>query len=535
MTESETKRLIINEETKINKEIKNETHINNEKPIGEIKIKEEENDLLNSKIMNICAFIIAFIIIIIKSGLIRHEREIIYTLFGKEYLIPVLDPPSVGNNPEINNEYNESKKCKDIEPFKSFKKRFEEKPVEVCRSLRANHICYKNNINNYVVRNGVICKMENFVIDPTKWKDDGYTFQGPVNNITRGCPILSYGFFNIKCSYQNNVTVYDKIYKNYFDSWNYNYNNKKEVELAPGKIVFFISRNQDSPNLYFGGAGIMNALAMMYFFQLKPEDIQVVFLESMTINNDPYYDFYKLMISRGGEPIHIRDLHKKYHISKAIHVPINWDTPLFIRFKNPPKCKYQSKAFYYLNKYIDEYMNIPKFIEPVNYDNETFYYSKSVVDPNSSTYTKFLTFQWRKAWPRGRKGQERLIGNGPEIIEILTSVLPKNILVRLVDTASLTMIEQISLMRKTDYFLGVHGAGLFLSVFLPPTSILHEISLPKKTNNLLLMSSLSGHRFFTDIFKNVTVKEIDGSGYVFFNASLVANKVLMYMNETNFF
>ena len=49
------------------------------------------------------------------------------------------------------------------------------------------------------------------------------------------------------------------------------------------------------------------------------------------------------------------------------------------------------------------------------------------------------------------------------------------------------------------------------------------------------MSSLSGHRFFTDIFKNVPVKKIDGSGYVFFDASLVANKVLIHMNETNFF
>ena len=355
MIESEAKRLIINEETNINNEIKKETQINNEKEKYEIKIKEEEeNDFLNSKIWNIYVFIIAFIIIIIKSGLIEYRREIIYALFLKEDLLPVLDPPFFGTNNETYYEYNETEKCKDIDPFKSFQKRFKVKPVEVCRSLRANHICYRNNNNNYLARNGVICKMENFVIDPSKWKDDEYTYKGPVNNITRGCPLLSYGFFNIKCDYQNNVTFYDKIYENYFNSWNYNYNNKKEEELAPGKTVFFISRNQDSPNLYFGGAGIMNALAMMYFFQLKPEDIQVIFLESMTIKNDPYYDFYKLMISRGGEPIHIRDLHKKYHISKAIHVPINWDTPLFIRFKNIPICKYQSKAFYYLNKYIDK-------------------------------------------------------------------------------------------------------------------------------------------------------------------------------------
>ena len=179
-------------------------------------------------------------------------------------------------------------------------------------------------------------------------------------------------------------------------------------------------------------------------------------------------------------------------------------------------------------------MNIPKFIEPINYSNESFYYPKSVTNPNSEKFTKFVTFQWRKAWPKGRKGQNRLIGNGEEIVENLSKVLPEKVLVRLVDTANLTMIEQISLMKKTDYLIGVHGAGLFLSVFMPLESVLHEISPPKKTNNLLLMSSLSGHRFFTDIFRNATVEEIDGSGYVFFNGRLVAYKVLKHMNETDF-
>ena len=60
----------------------------------------------------------------------------------------------------------------------------------------------------------------------------------------------------------------------------------------------------------------------------------------------------------------------------------------------------------------------------------------------------------------------------------------------------------------------MHGAGLFLSVFLPTTSILHEISLKRKTNNLLFMSRLSGHKTFCDIFSsNVYLKEIDGSEF----------------------
>ena len=47
-------------------------------------------------------------------------------------------------------------------------------------------------------------------------------------------------------------------------------------------------------------------------------------------------------------------------------------------------------------------------------------------------------------------------------LEKLDSVLFKEkFLIRLVDTASLSIEEQISLMQKTNYFLGIHGAGMF--------------------------------------------------------------------------
>ena len=433
--------------------------------------------------------------------------------------------------------------CLEYDPFTSFEKRLNQSSIDLCKSQNSSHICYKNNINYFNAADGVLCLMKNVVMDPSKWKADGYTYLGPVDSKTRGCPILKKGFFNMKCESRNEFKNFNYIYKTYFNSWNYDYNydyntNQKEEELAPGKVVFFISRNQDSPNLYFGGAGIINALAMIYLFKLKPENIQVVFLESMVLNNnDPYYIFYKEVISRGGTPIHIRDLKKlkkKFHISTAIHVPINWDSPCFLSYFRLPICNIPAKAFIFLNNYVDKYLNISNFTEPLKYDNETFYYSKTVTNPNSKKYTKFLTFQWRKAWPKGRKGQGRLVGNGPEIIEKLTEILPKNILVRLVDTASLTLKEQISIMRKTDYFLGVHGAGLFLSVFLPNKSIVHEISLKKKTKNLLFMSSLSGHKTFCDIW-DAKVKEIHGSQYVFFDPFNVTQAVVKHMNESNFF
>ena len=98
------------------------------------------------------------------------------------------------------------------------------------------------------------------------------------------------------------VKKYVKIFKEHI------YKNNEFEELAPGKIIFFVSRNQDSPNLYHGGSEFINALSLMYLLNLDPEDIQIIFLESMVINDDPFYDLYSNLIGRGGKPIYARDL-----------------------------------------------------------------------------------------------------------------------------------------------------------------------------------------------------------------------------------
>jgi hypothetical protein len=155
--------------------------------------------------------------------------------------------------------------------------------------------------------------------------------------------------------------VFDNYYR-YLESWNYDYDNNHEEmeELAPGKTIFFMSRNQDSPNLFHGGSEFINAICTMYLLNLKPEDIKIIFLESITINNDPYDELYKKVLSRGGEPIHIKNLKKKYHIKSAVHVPINWDSPCFLQYK-APICKYPTKTYQLFNYLVNRYMKIEPF------------------------------------------------------------------------------------------------------------------------------------------------------------------------------
>ena len=264
----------------------------------------------------------------------------------------------------------------------------------------------------------------------------------------------------------------------------------------------------------------------------------MIFLESIDLKIDPLYDIYKELISRGGESIYIKNLKKKYLISSAIQIPINWDSPCFLtglKDYSFPECKYPTKAYKVYNDLVNSYFEVPNFIDPF-ICNTIFYYPKSIIANNEQKikFNKTVTIQWRQKWPSGRKGQRRLLGNGPELADKLASILPKNILVRLVNNAKLSMKEQIGLMKKTDYLIGIHGAALSLSIFLPNTSIVHEIAPGIYMLVLRLMSALSGHKTYSDIL-NAKIEDDGFFENVFFNAEKFSQCVYKHMKENNFF
>jgi len=43
--------------------------------------------------------------------------------------------------------------------------------------------------------------------------------------------------------------------------------------------------------IFFGRVGIINALVLIHYFDLKAKNFKVVFLESMFLNKDPSYIF----------------------------------------------------------------------------------------------------------------------------------------------------------------------------------------------------------------------------------------------------
>ena len=278
----------------------------------------------------------------------------------------------------------------------------------------------------------------------------------------------------------------------------------------------------------------------MYLMNLNPKDIQIVFLESILIMDDPFYDLYKELIGRGGEPIHIKNLTKKYLVAKGVHIPINWDSPCFIRSEVPECINHPTKTYYLYNKLIDKYISPDNYTDIISNNNnknnsEIFYYPETIINEitkNKNSFNKILTFQWRRVWPKGRKGQYRILGNGPELADKLSSLLPKNILLRLIDTARLPIKQQISIMRNTDYFVGIHGAGLSLSIFAPQNCIYHEVLHVPNMNGLELFAALSGHKVYKDIIA-ANVKYIDGNENIFFNVDEFAKVVISHLKESN--
>ena len=279
---------------------------------------------------------------------------------------------------------------------------------------------------------------------------------------------------------------------------------------------------------------LINALGIIYLYNLKPENIQILFLEGMIIENEPLYDLYTNIISRGSKPLYLRDLNKKYKISSAISIPVAGDSPLFMFIKSP-ECKYSIKTYKLVNNLINKYLNIPIFQDSFISDNKTYYYPNLTIKNHKQNkkFKKIITFQWRKIWPEGRNNQKRILGNGPELAEILANNLPDDFLIRLIDTASLPIIQQISIMKNTDYFIGIHGAGLALTIFMPNNSILHEINPYKKNQLLLLMSRLSGHKSYSEIIKNKIIN-LGKKEFIFFDHFSFIKSILRNMKKHQF-
>ena len=78
----------------------------------------------------------------------------------------------------------------------------------------------------------------------------------------------------------------------------------------------------------------------------------------------------------------------------------------------------------------------------------------------------------------------------------------------------------------------MHGAGLSLSIFMSNKSILHEVLPHMDMTVLTFMSSISGHKTYSDILKSES-KIINDNEFIFFDIPEVIKSVLEHIKENN--
>ena len=95
-----------------------------------------------------------------------------------------------------------------------------------------------------------------------------------------------------------------------------------------------------------------------------------------------------------------------------------------------------------------------------------------------------------------RRGKRQLLGKESYIQELQRT--HPEIEIKMVDFAALSIVEQLKVARGTDILVGVHGAGLTHSLFLPRGSAVVEI-IPAEFEHkgFRNMAQLLGHRYFS--------------------------------------
>jgi len=83
-------------------------------------------------------------------------------------------------------------------------------------------------------------------------------------------------------------------------------------------------------------------------------------------------------------------------------------------------------------------------------------------------------------------------------------------------------------MRKTDYLIGIHGEGLSLTIIMPTKIILHEILHKGNNKEPIVMSSLTGHKIYSDILKSRS-KILQDNEFIFFDIFKAIKSVLEHI------
>ncbi|ESO86798.1 hypothetical protein LOTGIDRAFT_128470 [Lottia gigantea] len=227
-------------------------------------------------------------------------------------------------------------------------------------------------------------------------------------------------------------------------------------------------------NLYHTMTDYYNAFLVMLLFQKRPENVNILFIDGHPNGglDDTWRRLFKQTYRAGA-------LKRKTLFSNLI-----WGIPGY----NSPLNNHELTFVPYLKDFRTF------FLRQHNLKN----ISKTLDCDNLS-----VLFIWRRdyvAHPRNPSGLvSRKIKNEQELVDHVSKLLPGHD-IKSLQLDKLTMQEQLKIVSKTDILIGMHGAGLSHTLFLPNHSGLIElypIYWPETNRHFRMMATWRGLHYLT--------------------------------------
>lgn len=269
-----------------------------------------------------------------------------------------------------------------------------------------------------------------------------------------------HGLLDMYCPGKHTVTFDNKTLENvlmlkYLWTHKYKTNLDKAVTKHQENPLFCYEENftiaierQDYANFYHIMLHMHSIFTMLIVFHKQPVNITILILDA-----HPKAEMDEMLETLYGPLVRVTELNET------------------VKFQNLVLSLKESKSL--LSKYwINSLPHLEEF--------RTFVFNQYFLNENHFFNCKRLTitFIWRrdKIWhPRNLKGSvQRKIFNEAEIYNAVYDKYP-NVCLNGLLLESVPMKEQLKFIGKTDILIGMHGAGLTHTLFLPKTSGLIEL------------------------------------------------------------
>ncbi|XP_074646887.1 uncharacterized protein LOC141902861 [Tubulanus polymorphus] len=288
--------------------------------------------------------------------------------------------------------------------------------------------------------------LENVVVDRTRahGRRGGEELQSVINQPEKKEYFkFDKGFFRLPCKADPS---YKFANKNHLNQWisvvdgNDDYYNKSKIAETKKKFTLAITRYEFA-NLYHTMTDFYNAFLMIRFFNKKPDDTTILFVDGHPKGSlDSIWSKLFNEVQRLGHMSNLTKYSELVWAAQGYNSPMNHhklkSIPLVEDFRE-----------FFLARH-----NVTARIRPLNCSNVQ------------------LLFIWRHdyvAHPRNPSGSvSRKIKNEQELVNSITNKY-HNIRIKAIQIDKFDMASQLKMVNEADILVGMHGAGLSHTLFLP--------------------------------------------------------------------